>query len=981
MKFLSNAITVAVLLLMMITNNRLFAQETKTEANEDRPDLSWEQDARRTMDPALGYVPGERLILANKIAQNRQQQNYKSGPVPNVNWTERGPSNVGGRTRALMFDPNDANHKKVWAGGVTGGLWYNNDITNATSTWTKVNDFWSNITVSCIAHDPIDPKIFYVGTGESRVSSGLGSGIWKSTDAGTTWTQLPSTTDFNFVNKIVVRNESGTSVVYAGIAVSFYVSNYHGHSEGLQRSTDGGTTFTQVLPNIPATSSAYRARDIEIGADNRIYVGTAQSLAGSAIAGGGTILYSDLGTSGSWTVNTTYSSISGVGRVELACAPSDPNVVYAMIEASNHIQNIAKSGDKGVTWTNLNLPVDADNQSIPAGDFTRGQAWYDLTLAVDPNSASSLIIGGIDLFQSTDGGNSWGQISQWMSLGLPNSVVHADQHAIIFAPGSSSTLIFGNDGGVFYTSNLAGARNNTTISSRNNGYNVTQFYSCASNPTKGSNYFLAGAQDNGTQQFTSSGLGSTVSATGGDGAFCFIDNLDPTIQITAYTNNCYYLSLDGGSTFQIINYDQNSGSFINPTEYDSKESILYSAYNKDSIQLITDISSGSPFAFTVFIGMDSIATHLKVSPYTLPGNSTVFIGTAKGSVFKVINPQGNPTIIDISGNLPHGSVSCIEIGASENDLLVTFFNYGLVSVWQTSNGGANWVNKEGDLPDMPVRWALYNPHNRQQVLLATEVGVWSTDSINVATPDWQPSNSGLANVRVDMLKYRSSDRLVTAATYGRGLFTSDVFSDTIPPTATTLNPANNATAVATNAALTITFDKSIQKGTGAILIKESGLTTQNIDVSSPSVSVSGNTATITPPAHFTSNASVSINIAATTFKDLANNNYAGIFNLSTWHFTVGPTSVLDFNSQEETFTIYPNPNHGQFAVNFNGAANHPFSVEIMSMNGQCVYKQNIRDLPITNLFQIDMGDVSPGIYLLKLQTEQGMKKVKLSVMR
>jgi hypothetical protein len=88
-------------------------------------------------------------------------------------------------------------------------------------------------------------------------------------------------------------------------------------------------------------------------------------------------------------------------------------------------------------------------------------------------------------------------------------------------------------------------------------------------------------------------------------------------------------------------------------------------------------------------------------------------------------------------------------------------------VWETINGGTTWTSIEGNLPDMPVRWALFNPSNSAQAMLATEVGVWSTDLINGAATVWGPSTNGLANVRTDMLQVRTSDNLVIAATHGR----------------------------------------------------------------------------------------------------------------------------------------------------------------------------------------------------------------------
>ena len=153
----------------------------------------------------------------------------------------------------------------------------------------------------------------------------------------------------------------------------------------------------------------------------------------------------------------------------------------------------------------------------------------------------SKLVSGIDLFKTIDSGSTWKQIGKWsnnnnLSL-LKCSYVHADQHVVSYKPKSSSTVLFGNDGGVFYTNNVLGSDSLNVISSRINGYNVTQFYAAAIHPYIGKNFFLAGAQDNGTQKFLSPTFSSTSSVFGGDGAFCFIDQSNPKFQIASYVGN------------------------------------------------------------------------------------------------------------------------------------------------------------------------------------------------------------------------------------------------------------------------------------------------------------------------------------------------------------------------------------------------------------------------------------------------------------
>jgi hypothetical protein len=148
------------------------------------------------------------------------------------------------------------------------------------------------------------------------------------------------------------------------------------------------------------------------------------------------------------------------------------------------------------------------------------------------------------------------------------------------------------------------------------------------------------------------------------------------------------------------------------------------------------------------------------------------VGTQSGSLYKVQNAESNPSNTDITGtNFPLASISSIDIGQSEDTLVVTFSNYGVTSVFKSNNGGQTWRNAEGNLPDMPIRWCLLNPASSKNALLATETGVWTTSNLDESTVAWTPVNTGMGNVRVDMLTMRESDNTVLAATHGRGLFT------------------------------------------------------------------------------------------------------------------------------------------------------------------------------------------------------------------
>ncbi|MBI2969081.1 MAG: Ig-like domain-containing protein [Bacteroidetes bacterium] len=720
----------------------------------DKPNDRLEWEKLITKDPALGYVPEDRLQIAKDYAYALLQQKIA---IPNVNWQERGPNNIGGRTRSLMFDPNDAanGYKKVWAASAGGGVWYNNDITNANSSWLRVNDFWDNIVISSVVYDPSNTQIFYVGTGDDYGDK-PGIGILRSNDGGNSWAYLNATknnNNFRTVQKVVVKSNG---YVFAAT------------NTGVWKSTDQGLNWTQVLSGI-------KGNDVAVASNGDLFAttqGTVNSIHKSPNASNG--------SAGTWT---NLVNLGTVQRIKIAVAPSNSSVIYALAQGSglgvNNGGGVWRSTDGGSTWYSRNAPSDTDDPSIQPNDFTRDQAWYDLVIAVDPNNPDVVIAGGVNVFMTTDGAQGWAKIGQENPVAGKNySIVHADQHAVTFAPGSSSRVVFGCDGGVYYTDNLAAAAvPQPVIQPRIKNYNITQYYSCAMHPGFNSNYFLAGAQDNGTHQFTMPGINTVTEKQGGDGAMAYIDQLNSNYQFVSSQFNTIGFSQDGGATFtSVTNNATSEGEFINPGSYDSKQKILFTGYDNYNLQRI-NVSTGTPSISYLSVSLGSNITHLKVSPYAPTGTSTVYAGTVQGKVYKITNAHaGTPTVTNITSNLPAGAVSCVEIGASENTLLVTFSNYGVVSVWLSTNGGTTWTNKEGNLPDMPIRWALFNPNNLQQVLLATSVGVWTTTDVNAAPPDWTPTNLGLASVRVDMLQYRTSDKVVAAATFGRGLYTTDVFS-------------------------------------------------------------------------------------------------------------------------------------------------------------------------------------------------------------
>ncbi len=725
----------------------------------DRMDLAMQQEFEMTVDRALGVVPRERLKEAYEIA--RRTLNSRAA-IANVNWIERGPKNQGGRTRAFIFDPNDPSRSAVFAGSVSGGLWKTANIYQASPAWQLVDATFSNMAIVSLAYDPSNTQVMYFGTGEGYFNTDAvrGDGIWKSTDGGNTWNQLASTVtsnsstcagpgncDFDYVNKIVVTS---TGTVLAACR-SIYTNR-----GGIMRSSDGGASWTRVLPS----TGVFRASDIEVAENGDLYAALG--------------IFNTDGLYKSTDDGLTWTKISGGGfpasgfeRIEIACAPSDSNRVLAVLQdaTNNNCFGIYLSSDAGANWSSLSIPTQGAN------DFTRGQAWYDLIAAFDPNDSSRIFLGGIDLWLSENSGSSWTEISHWYGGGYQE--VHADQHAICFLSGSSDTVLFGNDGGIYLSTNAS--LSSPDISDRSENYNVLQLYAAAMHPRSDTSVFLGGAQDNGSHRYLSEGINYTQEVTGGDGAFCHIDQSDSNYWYTSYVYNRYYRSTDGGLSFSSQINAGATGKFINPSDFDNDANILYASHSPGYYLRWNDPHTGTSFS-SVNAGFSSQVSAVTCDPNTA---NRVWFGTDDGSVYYVDNAHNASASVSnvTTASLPSAYLSCIEIDPNDaNHVLITFSNYGVASVWESTNAGSSWTDVEGNLPDMPVRWALFNPNNTSQVLLATEAGVWSTDNLNGASTVWGASNSGMGNIRTDMLQYRSSDNLVVAATHGRGLFSSDVFT-------------------------------------------------------------------------------------------------------------------------------------------------------------------------------------------------------------
>jgi hypothetical protein len=795
------------------------------KAKEMTPDKYFEQKYLLEMNPYTGRTHPENIFNVREALKAMRLNQKSPGDGSDGDWEERGPNNVGGRTRSVLFDPNDTAHKRVFAGGVSGGLWVNNDITDAASSWTQVG-IDENLAITCIAVDPNNSQIMYVGTGELYTNRALGNGIWRSMDGGATWSsvyKIRGTTSNGrvpgtyYTTDIIVRDKDGSnatindSEVFIGVGARGYSSNpistFIGtENYGIFKSTDTGTNWNRVVLNHPTANKGPEApNDFEIGSDNTLWLSTTRNVYG----GDGGRVYSS--TNGS--TFTLKHKVPNGKRTEIAVSKTSANKIYILAQLATTASPVGvylTTDGFATTPTTLALPNDADN-GIPANDFTRGQAHYDLMLAIDPTNDAIAYVGGIDLFRTATSGAAWSQISKWSNnpglntLNVP--LVHADQHGWAFHPTNANIAVNGNDGGVYYASNLLGASSSTAaFSARNKDYNVTQFYHGAIGQSTNTEYLLAGAQDNGTQfvNNASPGINSTISPYGGDGAYSFIDK-DGEYMTFSYVFNVMLrrnLPYNENETNVTISYDLETGSFINPQDLDDNLDILYSN-GTSKLFKFSNITTNTPIKTEIDGGsLLTNITAIKVSPFTT-ASSKVFVGTSSGTLAKVENANtATPTITKISPTSFVGSISSIEFGASEDEILVTFHNFGVTSVWYTSNGTAGtptWTSKEGDLPDIPVNCILMNSLFDNEVIIGTELGVWTSENFKSSAPTWKASNNGMSNVPVTSFDLRTIDHSILVTTYGRGMFTgkftgSGVAATCLPPSAITTTSITGTTA-------------------------------------------------------------------------------------------------------------------------------------------------------------------------------------------
>ena len=779
-----------------------------------------EWDNQRMSDPATGKIPNnirkKELTFAKTLP--------KATSFSKNNWVSRGPYNVGGRTRAMCLDILDEN--TILAGGASGGMFRS---TNGGQSWNMTTDPGQEHRISCLTQDRRVGKenIWYFGTGENRGSylgdvSIYGNGIWKSIDGGLSWDSLPITTsntptvldgdfDFMFSLKTDPSNDS-LDVVYAATRGDIY------------KTEDGGVNWLKQLggPN----NNYYQYTDVEVATN-----GTAYATISSNCVDKGLWRTADGQT---WKNITPPGFSPSYSRVEIGISPSNENVVYFIAAETSGYGQYSETFFNGSTWTSLwkyeYLSGDGTGAggqwfdlslSLPAGNISsfdnfNAQGSYDLLVNVHPSDTNIVIIGGTNLWRSTDGFRSDSNTSiiggylQGSREGNGNwgsyTNHHPDQHEIIYLPSNHDVMFNGNDGGVYKTLNVF--KDSVDWISLNNGYNTTQLYTATISKVPNSTVMHAGLQDNGCRVTFSANPNSTWKMPfNGDGMLAGIADNEEDFYMAIQRGVLYKMKLDNTGAqmaFQRMDpasCDSTNYMWKNPLAMDeNNDNIIYWAeknklWRHNSLNSIPYNSSNLKDDYGWDYFSDSLQTQLQISTIstsTDPAN-ILYFGTTSKYMFRIDDAHiGDPPATLLTGP-PTGSNSYthdIAINPSNADeIICVYSNYSVYSLFHSLDGGQSWNKIAGNLEQNPsgsgngpsCRTAAIIPFDNDTLyLVGTTVGLFGTRDLDGENTVWQQIGAQeFGSTIVEDIKYRSSDGLLVVATFGNGVYQINLTSPNI----------------------------------------------------------------------------------------------------------------------------------------------------------------------------------------------------------
>jgi hypothetical protein len=653
------------------------------------------------------------------------------------NWFSLGPDNVVfpggntsigiGRVDRIAFHPTNPNI--IFAGSPAGGLWKTDD---AGANWFPISEYIPGLGVSGIVVDKINPNIIYVLTGNGDdFSNSLPSnlyrksiGIMKTIDGGNTWTQLPlPITSNNYYGFKLIQMPTNNNILFAAT------------SQGLYKSIDAGNSWIIV------SSFNVRVYDVEISPSNPaiVFYTTDDYIYKSRNFGG---TFSPILTS---AYTPTYAVLSAL-ETAISVSPNDPTGLYVNFSGS---EQLYYSSDTGNTFIRRNA------SSPPTKRYTNA-------FTVNPLDANKILIGNVNVNTSTDGG---------VTFPITGAAIHADMHDLQYSP-INNILYAGTDGGV-YKSNDDGI-NWVPL---HNGMNTTMYYhmGCKSSNT---DLLLAGSQDNGMHFRNNSYVFNNIN--NGDGFDAkFLNNSNVAFyslnaQIAKYTvstNSAVQSLIPPGA----ININDQAFFFPHIEIHPTNDNIIYAGYGTSIFRTITGGNIGS----WTSVGASGSAGFGSAGGLAVSANNPDRLYAANGTTLRISNDKGTTWAI-ISGNTgwPTNGVTITDIRSRKSnadEIWVTFGNYGGQKVLYSSNAGTSWVNLTGSLPDLPVYCIDYTEDG--DAYIGTDAGVYFMD---FAMNDWVQFSNGMPILPVTELFVDINNNSIKAATFGRGIWKSELYSDCAP---------------------------------------------------------------------------------------------------------------------------------------------------------------------------------------------------------
>jgi len=676
----------------------------------------------------------------------------QTAPQSRSSWQEAGPTNIGGRITTIAASASNPNF--IFAGAADGGVWRS---TNSGVNWQSVFDFNSTLSIGAIAVDPMNADVAYVGTGEANSSgdSYPGNGIFKTLDGGLSWQNM-GLQDSYYIGRIAINPQNIQQIFVAATGLLFGKNL----ERGIYRSNDGGQNWQQVL--FVSDSTAGIDVVIDPSSPNKVYAAMWERIrypyerrAGGVTSG----IYKSADGGDNWTLLSggLPAPSATIGRIGLAIAPTNPNVLYAIYaDHPGYFDGIFKTTDSGNSWSQVN--------DGGLGNLYSNFGWYFGNIYVDPNNENTVYALGLAIYKSTSGGNSWGSIT---------GGIHVDQHAIWVDPTNSNHLVIGNDGGIFIS------QNGGSSFSKVLNLPITQFYAATvdyNNPQR----LYGGTQDNGTMRTLTGQLDDWSIFYGGDGFYVIIE---PNNSNVIYAESQYGglgKSTNGGSNFNNATNGINGSdrtNWMTPVVMDPNDSniLYYGTYRVYKTTngagfwspVSSDLSNG-PYSGGLNFG--TITTIAVAST----NSNVVYAGTDDGNVW--ISEDGGGTWNFISGQLPTHWVTYITVDpANDSTAVVSFSGYKMNQyvghIFRTVDRGQNWVDISANLPQAPVNKVVIDPDFPGIYYAASDVGVFFTsDSGNI----WSMLAQNLpASVIMDLV-FHQPTRTLVSATHGRSMYKIEV---------------------------------------------------------------------------------------------------------------------------------------------------------------------------------------------------------------